>query len=233
VVDAGECAKKPSKMTHTEASTIPCSVVTGLMGCEKAGLKKGQKALILGGSGGTGVFAIQLCKAVFECSSVAVTCSAGNSDLCKSLGADQTIDYTKEKWYEVLKGKEIDFIYDTVGGNESWAHAKEVLAKSGHYVTIIGDHPEAKLSGGAFLKIGSEIAGRKIASVFGGSNYDFIASLAASGKDRMLKLAAEWIDAGKIKTTIEQSFKFSESIGALAQLSKGRTKGKLVVLVTA
>ncbi|KAG3077077.1 hypothetical protein PI124_g9905 [Phytophthora idaei] len=57
-------------------------------------LQKGQRVLILGGSRGTGLFGIQIAKALGA--EVVTTCSARNAELVKSLGADQVVDYTKE-----------------------------------------------------------------------------------------------------------------------------------------
>jgi NADPH:quinone reductase-like Zn-dependent oxidoreductase len=66
------------------------------------------KVLILGGSGGTGTFAIQYAKKVLDLH-VIVTCSEKNIELCKSLGADEVIDYKKENFSTKLK--EIDFVF--------------------------------------------------------------------------------------------------------------------------
>ena len=49
---------------------------------------KGKSALILGGSGGVGTFAVQLAKNHFGCF-VMASCSAANADLVKDLGADE------------------------------------------------------------------------------------------------------------------------------------------------
>jgi len=229
LVEMDELALKPKNLSHTDVSTMTSAYLTALQAFEKAQFHKGQKILILGGSGGTGVSAIQLAKHVFEASAVYATCSAANAALVKSLGCDETIDYTKDKWWEVLKGKDIDVIYDGVGGTESWQHAKSgVLSKHGWYMSLIGDHPEEKFTAGMMMKLGGEIMGRKFVSNFGGTNYELVLSKPSSAQ---LKQVAEWIDAGKIKPVIEKTFSLADSLQALQHMKTGRTKGKLAVVV--
>jgi len=56
-------------------------------------VKEGDRIFINGGSGGTGVFGIQFAKAV-GCH-VTTTCSTPNVEFCKSLGADEVVDYKR------------------------------------------------------------------------------------------------------------------------------------------
>lgn len=61
----------------------------------------------------------------------------------RALGADHTVDYTKENWWETLKGANFDVVYDTVGGQGVWAHAQQVLKKDGIFVTILPETEES------------------------------------------------------------------------------------------
>ncbi|KAH7251432.1 reticulon-4-interacting protein, partial [Fusarium tricinctum] len=67
--------------------------LAGLTACRsiKPYVKKGDKSFINGGSEGTGVFVIQSSK-LLSCH-VTTTCSSANIDPCKSIGADEIIDY--------------------------------------------------------------------------------------------------------------------------------------------
>ncbi|EGZ24343.1 hypothetical protein PHYSODRAFT_325466 [Phytophthora sojae] len=98
-------APKPSSMSWNEAAGVPLAGQTSWQALVTYGkLQKGQRVLILGGSSGTGVFGIQIAKALGA--EVITTCSHRNVELVKSLGADQIINYTKEKWSDkVLKEK--------------------------------------------------------------------------------------------------------------------------------
>lgn len=83
--------------------TIGASVaVVGLTAYQSISpyVKEGSNIFINGGSGGTGVYGIQIAK-LRECH-VTTSCSTGNVELCKSLGADEVIDYKKEDVLETL-----------------------------------------------------------------------------------------------------------------------------------
>merc|ERR1712066_79557 len=105
----------------------------------KGGFKSGGKVLILGGSSGCGVYAIQIAK-LYGASTITVTSS--QEAFCKQLGADRVLNYKDESvpvWYEALKGEGYDVIVDMVGWKESWDNAHKILKKNGAFVTIVGD----------------------------------------------------------------------------------------------
>ena len=94
---------------------------------------------------------------------VAATCSGKNVEFVTGLGADRVFDYTKEKWYEELKGEDFDVVYDTVGGSsESWDGSHQVLTSDGSYVTIwVEESDDEKLSVGKLLKVGKKYIYKK------------------------------------------------------------------------
>jgi NADPH:quinone reductase-like Zn-dependent oxidoreductase len=137
-VDTKFLAPKPSNMSWNEAAGVPLAAQTSWQAIHTYGkLQKGQRVLILGGSSGTGVFAIQIAKAAGAI--VITTCSARNIELVKSLGADQVIDYTKEKWGDVLAEHSVDLIYDCGMEPASWNDSaqKALKEQSGIFVTIL------------------------------------------------------------------------------------------------
>ncbi|KAF1313219.1 alcohol dehydrogenase, partial [Globisporangium splendens] len=100
-VDAKHVALKLANLDFAATARIP---LVGLTGCQslltRSNLKAGERVLILGGSTGTGIFGIQLVKAIGA--NVTATASACNAASVKSLGADQVIEYTTDKWVDVL-----------------------------------------------------------------------------------------------------------------------------------
>jgi len=66
-------------------------------------IRSGSRVVINGASGGVGTCAVQLAKALGA--SVIGVCSEQNMALAKALGADQIIDYRKEKFYAVVTAK--------------------------------------------------------------------------------------------------------------------------------
>ena len=138
------CCKKPEGLSDAEGAGLPLVGLTSYHALTTyAGIKKGDKALVLGGSGGTGTVGIQVAKAL-GASLVATTCSSKNAELVKSLGAETVIDYATVNWWEVLAGHDYDIVYDCVGGPESWPNSHKVLKSSGgRFVTITGDKQSA------------------------------------------------------------------------------------------
>lgn len=98
---------------------------------ENALVAKGQRVLIHGGAGGVGCFAIQI--AALQGAEVWTTCSARNSDWCRSLGASRTIDYRREDF--AAAGPIFDAVLDTIGG-EVHARSAQVLKPGGALVFL-------------------------------------------------------------------------------------------------
>ncbi len=126
-----DIALKPSNMSFEEAAAVPIGGLTALRFLKQAGIKKGDKVLIYGASGSVGSFAIQIAKAMGA--EVTAVCSTANLDLVKKLGADKTIDYTKEDYSQATDS--FDIVFDAVG-KSSAAAAKKVLNPGGKMVTV-------------------------------------------------------------------------------------------------
>ena len=87
-------AAKPASLTFEQAAAIPTSACTALQALRDAGkITAGQRVLIIGASGGVGLFAVQIAKAFGA--EVTGVCSAAKVELVRSVGADQVIDYTE------------------------------------------------------------------------------------------------------------------------------------------
>ena len=120
IAKVAELAPKPSSVDHLHAAAIPLSALTAWQAFRThASLRAGQRVLIHGGAGGVGSFAVQLAKH-FGTETIA-TCSAGNADFVKSLGADSVLEYDRGPFNQNLK--DVDLVLDTVGGDtldRSW-----------------------------------------------------------------------------------------------------------------
>ncbi|KAH6801933.1 Oxidoreductase [Perilla frutescens var. frutescens] len=126
-------ALKPKNLDFTEAASLPLALETAYEGLERAGFSQGKSILVLGGAGGVGSHVIQLAKHVFGASKIAATSSTGKLDLLKSLGADITIDYTKQNFEELPE--KFDVVYDAVGQSD---RAVKAVKEEGKVVSIIG-----------------------------------------------------------------------------------------------
>jgi len=98
---------------------------------DHAAVRPGQRVLINGASGGVGTFAVQIAKA-FGCEVTAV-CSTRNVELARSLGADQTIDYTREDFTRL--GERHQAMID-IAGSRSFLKFRRVLTLESTVVVV-------------------------------------------------------------------------------------------------
>jgi NADPH:quinone reductase-like Zn-dependent oxidoreductase len=112
-IKASIVAKKPTSLSHVEATAVALTGLTALSAIEDTlKLKHGETILIQGGAGGVAGFAIQLAKHIGA--RVITTASAVNHAYVRSLGADEIIDYNACDFTKVVSN--CDAVFDTVGG---------------------------------------------------------------------------------------------------------------------
>jgi NADPH:quinone reductase-like Zn-dependent oxidoreductase len=134
--------KKPAALSHEQAAAIPVAGLTAWQALfDRAGLERGQSALIVGAAGGVGHFGVQFAK--LAGARVIGTGSTHNREFVLGLGADEYVDYTQQDVSEAVSG--VDVVFDTVGG-EGIESLLPVLREGGILVTIAGAPPEAAAS---------------------------------------------------------------------------------------
>jgi NADPH:quinone reductase-like Zn-dependent oxidoreductase len=205
VLAENEAALKPRSLTFVEAAAVPLAALTAWQALiDVAQLSAGQTALIHGGSGGVGSFAVQIAKV--RGARVFATASTPNQDLLKQLGADVAIDYTKTKFEEVAK--EVDVVLDPVG-RDTLTRSYAVVKKGGIITTLVTRCDQAQLD-----KYG--IRGASI-----------------SVKPDAIELAeiTKWIDEKKIKPIVTQVLPLSEAVKAHEQAATKHTRGKMVLKI--
>src|SRR5438128_7682814 len=117
-------AIKPRNVTFEQAAGVPVAGLTALQALRDHGLlRRGQKVLVNGASGGVGTFAVQIAKAFGA--DVTGVCSTRNVEMVEGIGADHVIDYTKDDF--TRNGQRYDFILDSVA-NHSLANTRSALA---------------------------------------------------------------------------------------------------------
>ena len=211
--------KVPPGVEPVDAATL---VVGGLTAYQSIApyVKAGDKIFINGGSGGVGIYSIQIAK-ILGCH-VTTSCSSANVDLCRTLGADEVIDYKKGSVVEALKKSGgFKHIVDNVGNNS------ELYWKAHTY-----SEPSAKFIGVAaepslrYLRFA--IAVRLWPGFLGGGKRQFTGILAQPKLDQLEQMGS-WMAEGKMKAVIDSTFPFGEVPDAFRKLKTGRAKGKVVV----
>src|SRR5450631_938524 len=140
LVPAQTLAPKPTSLSFDEAATVPIGAITAWQALFDAGqLQAGQHMLILGGSGGVGIFAVQF--AHRKGAQVITTTSTSNIAFLQALGADEVIDYTQTRVAE--KVQDVDLVFDTVGG-EGTTSTLVTLKRGGSLITLAGQPDEAQ-----------------------------------------------------------------------------------------
>ena len=190
---------------------------------DRAQLKAGETVLVLGAAGGVGTAAIQIAKAV-GAKVIAAASTDEKCALCKTLGADATINYTKENLRDALKaltdGKGPDVIYDPVGGDFA-EPAFRGIAWRGRYLVVgfaAGPIPSLPLNL-ALLK------GASIVGVFWG---DFARREPKANAAMMMELA-RWYAEGKVKPVIDRSYPLEKISEAYAYVMTGEKTGNVVI----
>lgn len=228
-INENEVALKPKNISMEEAASIPLVALTVWQAfVEKAKLKKGQKVFIQAGSGGVGTIAIQLAKHLGA--TVATTTSAANSELVKSLGADVVIDYKTQDFETLLND------YDLVLNSQdekTLEKSLRILKPGGKVISISGppDVAFAKEAGLNWLmKTVISFLSRKVTKQAKqlGVDYSFL-FMKANGEQ--LSEISSLIEAGVIRSVIDQVFPFEQTNEAMAYVSSGRAKGKVVVKI--
>src|SRR6516162_10390340 len=133
IAKPNEAAPKPRSIDHLAAAGVPLAGLAAWQGLFRYGeLKAGQRVLIHGGSGGVGHFAIQFAKA--KGAYVITTVSEKHIKFVRELGADEVVDYKKQKFEDVAH--EVDVVLDLIGG-ETRKRSWPVLKKGGILVSTM------------------------------------------------------------------------------------------------
>ena len=191
---------------------------------DRGELKAGETVLVLGAAGGVGMSAIQIAKQA-GARVIAAASTDEKCAFCKTLGADDTINYSTEDLRERLKaltgGKGPDVIYDPVGGEFTEAAVRAIAWRGRHLVVgfAAGEIPAIKIN----LPL---IKGASLVGVFWG---DF-ARREPAANAAMMQTLATWYAQGKIKPVIDRQMPMSELKAAYARMGSREVMGKLVLV---
>lgn len=198
-------AYAPKNMPEREVAGLPVAAGTAWsVLVNTAGLKKGQKILITGASGGVGIMAIQIAKSLDAY--VIGTASKANLQTLTAMGADEAIDYTEGDFSE--KAKDVDVLLDTVGG-ETLSKAYKIVKRGGKLISLTGPTDNA--------------AADKY-----GINAQYL-SVPSDGKtmEELAKLA----DSGKLKVIIDRELPLEKISEAHALSESRKAKGKIIIKI--
>jgi NADPH:quinone reductase-like Zn-dependent oxidoreductase len=211
-------ALKPARLTFEQAAAVPTSACTALQALRIGQIRSGQQVLIIGASGGVGLFAVQIAKSFGA--EVTGVCSPAKLDLVRSVGADAVLDYTKDEL--TADGRRYDLILD-MGGNRSLSELRRALTPKGTLV-LVGGEGGGRWVGGAMGRSLRALA----LSPFVSQNLRMVV---ASTKAADLQFLTELIEAGKVAPVIDKTYPLSQVADAIRYLHAGHARGKVVITV--
>jgi alcohol dehydrogenase len=228
LVEEAHAAPKPPNLSHAEAASIPLVGLTTWQALvDIAKVQKGDRVLVHAGSGGVGTFAIQLAKHLGA--TVITTASAKNHDLVKRLGADQVVDYKKDRFEDVVAPCRV--VYDTQG-EETLLRSFAVVERGGVIVTI-GGKPDAKFAKAWGLNpvivLVLRFLMRKVTRLAREKDVHFEYLFMRPDGEELARIG-ELLERGTIVPVVDRTFPFGQTKEAIALVESGRAVGKVVVV---
>ncbi len=228
VVDERMVARKPSSLSFAEAAAAPLVLITAWEALYDRGrLEAGQRVLIHAGAGGVGHVAIQLVKL----KGAEVCTTVGSQDkarLARQFGADHSILYKQTDFVQAALdwtgGEGVDLAFDTVGG-KTFYDTFPAVRVYGDVVTILEPDPTHinwKTARSRNLRISLELMLTPM-----------LQGLVAAQQHQaeILNQCATWIDEGKLKIHLSQTFPLQDAAAAHKALETGSTTGKIALLI--
>jgi NADPH:quinone reductase-like Zn-dependent oxidoreductase len=204
LASAREIARRPQKVSEKDASTLGVAALTAWQGLFDHGrLKKGQRVLIHGAGGGVGHFAVQFAKVAGA--TVIATASRRDLGWVRKLGADEVIDFGKQKFEEHTG--DIDLVLDLISGEtqeRSWSVLRE---KGGAIVSTLSEpsKTEARRHHARGMRMVVKV------------------------KQAQLEKIASLVADGRVKVSIGKVFPLRKAGDAQKYLETGHVRGKVLL----
>ncbi len=216
----------PAGMDFASAAAFGMTYGTSIHALkQRANLQPGETLLVLGASGGVGLAAVEIGKAM-GARVIAAASSAEKLEVAKAAGADELINYSegglKEKLKELTGGLGVDVIYDPVGG-DLFEEAFRSIAWNGRFL-VVGFASGTIPSLPANLTL---LKGASLVGVFWGA---FAQRQPADNAANFEQLFT-WFAEGKVKPLVSQTFPLTDAAGAINALGQRKAVGKVVVQV--
>jgi NADPH:quinone reductase-like Zn-dependent oxidoreductase len=205
--DLSQTVLKPKGLNFVEAASVPLSALTAWQAFfdHADDPKPGQKLLVTGAAGATGLWGVQVGKLLGL--HVTGTASSERSfKLLRDLGVDEIIDYKKTDLEDAIR--DVDLVFDTVGGKVLHQCFK-VIKKEGKVISIVDYDAQEQ--------------GKKL-----GLNAEFF--IVGMNVDQLEKINGH-LESGKFRAVIDSVFLLEEAEKAFEHGMKGHCQGKVVLEV--
>ncbi len=216
----------PASMDFASAAAFGMTYGTSMHALkQRANLQTGETLLVLGASGGVGLAAVEIGKAM-GARVIAAASSAEKLAVAKAAGADELVNYSevslKDKVKELTGGQGADVIYDPVGG-DLFDQAIRSIAWNGRLLVVgfaSGRIPELPVN----LTL---LKGAAVVGVFWGA----FAQRQPLDNAANFQQLFQWHAEGKVKPLVSQTFPLIQAAEAINALGQRKAVGKVVVQV--
>jgi NADPH:quinone reductase len=225
LVDAQSLVPIPEDLDWVTASAIIMTYGTSYHALKDRGaLRAGETLLVMGASGGTGLAAVEIGKAL-GAHVIAAASTAEKLDVCRRHGADHLINYTSENLKERLKaitgGRGVDMTYDPVGGPFTEIALRSTAWRGRLLVVGFANGEIPKLPINLPLLKGCSVVG-----VFWGD----YARREPAPMLADLDVLFAWMKAGTLKPLIAGQYPLARGGEAIRALMDRKVSGKIVII---
>ena len=216
-VDAGGLFEVPDGLDLDDALALLADGRTATMLVRKAGLRRGERALVEAAAGGVGALLVQLARAA-GAGVVAVAGGPRKVGLALDLGADVAIDYREPGWAERVREAvgEVDVVFDGVGG-EIARSAFGLLGRGGRMLSF-------GMASGEWVDVSDEAAGRGVELI--GPQRPTPEEMRVSTEHSLSEAAS-----GRLRPVLGQRFPLRRAADAHAAIESRATVGKTLLEV--
>ena len=212
-VPADEVIPAPANLSDAEAATLPIAALTAWTSLQQGGLKSGDRVLVEG-TGGVALFALQLAKAA-GAEVVALTSTAEKAAMLKKLGADHVVNYRETpEWGAAVKqatgGHGADIIVETTGSTLGQSFTAVAF---GGFIGVIGFVGGAEVPLNVLQLIGPNVRMEGV----------------VVGSQAGLRDLARAMDLHGIKPVIDSTFPIEKAADAFRHMKQAGHIGKIVV----
>lgn len=216
-VPSDAIAPKPAGISFEEAAAMPVSASTALEMVRAADVQAGQSVMIIGASGGVGMFAVQIAKA--RGAKVTAVCSTHHVARVREVGADEVVDYTKEDF--ATRGVQHDAIIDFVA-DRALRDCQKALTPKGRYIYCGAARGNW---------IGPIVAMLKVVLFGLFASQTMKPGPVVFAKTHHLLALNALIEAGSLKPVIERRYALRDAADAFRHVGEGHAQGTTVLTV--
>jgi len=203
-------APKPPSLDFLEAGALPLAGVAALMSVDALDPSEGERVLVVGATGGVGSYAVQL--AARRGAREIATARPEDEDYVRSLGAAETIDYSKEDVVSAIRERHpdgIEGLVDLVNYADGFAALAEVVAPGGRAASTLG------------AADAEQLAARDVRAT----------NVVGVPDPALLTRLGELADSRELRVPVHRTFSLEEATDGLDAFQREHKRGKLAISV--